>query len=619
MRGNKEELAHSGDRQAPSPSSYSTGLNSPIKDDLEVQEQRERGGSALPVVTLVALVGLLLSSATGIVFFALGGLQSIIARSNELPSRVVVLIACAIGALYTIIHIWAARTGYRKKEHGSPQMYGNYVHAAGLLLIRLSLPIWITAIATSALAAARIGLDVSGPFRIESSQTVYVNLLLSTTGLISNVGMLCCVEWSMTPFATALISKAEFLRHRGRSPSPAALPPPQPWSPVEPPMDRYRSLNLGDRATGAWPAQDLVASQAAPASLALPTSTLPPGTAISETVAVAMPPIPVTRDQRSPVHMAWRPPSHHGKRSVDERARSHTRAASVVSAAHPHDAPLGEREPKVPDVFVMSHQDWRSIMASHSTPATPTAGSRMARASRPSTSATSRPSTMSQPSEARRPSTSAGPQRAPALAAPAEVFPERNRRKSMASSAAPPAGFGFRGAAMQKPVPATAQVAVGPKAPSPRAMSLRSHPPFGAPLILPELPKIAPPPVPPVLSRPAGGLPAERPRTAPGNASASAGGWGVKRKPMSGQATAVDETASLDVYSTDDDDGSDEDEEDDDDALYPAEETRSVMSRTARRVRKARAKEEALKRSQSVNQNFSRPLHRSKSMASIRR
>lgn len=92
----------------------------------------------------------------------------------------------------------------------------------------------------------------------------------------------------------------------------------------------------------------------------------------------------------------------------------------------------------------------------------------------------------------------------------------------------------------------------------------------------------------------------------------------MKKKPVSSQATAVDETASLDVYSTDEDDDSDEDEEDDD-ALYPAEETRSVMSRTKRRIRKARAKEEALKRSQSVNQNFSRPLHRSKSMASIRR
>ncbi|KAL8288920.1 hypothetical protein RB597_000821 [Gaeumannomyces tritici] len=618
MRGYKEELAHSGDRQTLSPSSDSTALDSPIKDDLEFQGQREHGGRTLPAITLVALAGLFLSSATGIIFFALGGLQSIIARSNELPSRVVVLVACAMGALYSLIHLWAARTAYRKKEHGSPQMYGNYVHAAGLLLIRLSFPIWITAIVTSALAAARIGLDVSGPFRVESSQTVFVNLLVSTTGLISNFGILCCVEWSMTPFATALISKNEFLEYRGRSPSPAVPPPPHPWSPVEPPVDRYRSLNPGDRATGAWPAQGLAASQAAPASLALPTLTVPPGTAISETVAVAIPPIPAIRDQRSPVHMAWRPPSHHGKRSADERARNHTRAASVVSTAQPSDAPLGEREPKLPDVFVMSHQDWRSIMTSHSTPATPTAGPSTARASRPSTSAASRPSLPSRPSESRRPSTSAGPQRAPALAAPAEVFPERSRRKSMASSPPPPVGFGFRGGATQKSASAATQSAPSPKAPSPRAMSLRSHPPFGAPLVLPELPNMAPPPVPPVLSRPAGGLPAERPRTAPGNASASAGGWNVKRKPVSDQVMAADETASLDAYSTGEDDGSDEEEEDDD-ALYPAEETRSVMSRTARRVRRARAKEEALKRAQSVNKNFSRPLQRSKSMASIRR
>lgn len=89
---------------------------------------------------------------------------------------------------------------------------------------------------------------------------------------------------------------------------------------------------------------------------------------------------------------------------------------------------------------------------------------------------------------------------------------------------------------------------------------------------------------------------------------------------MGDQATAVDERSSLSDYSTDEDDGGDEDEDEDGDQLYPAEENRSVMSRTARRVRKARARamEEAVKRSQSVNRNFSRPLKRSRSLTSIR-
>lgn len=176
-RRDKDALAHSGDQQNLPPSSYSVVPASPTKIDLEVQGREERGGSALPVISLVTLIGLFLSSVTGIVFFALGGLQSIIAHSNELPSRVVVLVACVIGALYTPIHAWAARLGYGKEGHG------NYFHGAGLLLIRINLPIWITAIVTTALAAARIGLDVSEPFSVESSQTVYVNLLLSMTGL----------------------------------------------------------------------------------------------------------------------------------------------------------------------------------------------------------------------------------------------------------------------------------------------------------------------------------------------------------------------------------------------------------------------------------------------------
>ncbi|KLU84998.1 hypothetical protein MAPG_04032 [Magnaporthiopsis poae ATCC 64411] len=392
MRRGKENLAHSGDQQNLSPSSYSTAPASPAKIDLEVQGRRERGSSALPVVSLAALIGLFLSSVTGIVFFALGGLQSIIAHSNELPSRVVVLVVCVISALYTPIHAWAARLGYRKEG------YGNYVHGAGRLLIRISFPIWITAIVTTALATARIGLDVSGPFSVESSQTVYVNLLLSMTGLISNFSMLCCVEWSTPPFATWLISKTELLEYRERSPSPDALPSSEP--PVEPPVSRYRSLNTKDRTTGAWPA----ASQPAPASLTLPASAVPPGTAISETVPIAMPPIPVDDDRRSPVHMAWRPPSHHGKRPKSVSARSHSRAASVPTT-RPRDPSLSDREPKLPDVFVMSHQDWRSIMASHSTPNTPMASSRMTWAPRPSTSAASRPPKMSRPSEARRPST----------------------------------------------------------------------------------------------------------------------------------------------------------------------------------------------------------------------
>ncbi|KAH9430304.1 hypothetical protein MCOR02_010018 [Pyricularia oryzae] len=561
-------------------------------------------GRAQPVIALFALILFFLASAAGITFFVLALVGVVISRAAELPSRTVVFAASVVGVVYTVIHLAAARTSYRKKEHGSPQIYGNYKHAMGLLLVRLSVPVWITAVVTAALAVANMEDALMRSFMTDPKQMSYVNLMVAVVGLVANLSLLFCVETSMTPFATSLISKNEFLQRRGKTSSmmfagyefeeEKSREPQLPLTVGQPQQQhQHRVLNSHDRVNGSWPVQrsrsnasSIYSTQTQPRVPAVPNGDREyprPGTAIStdvpaEPLCVRTIPFADGEEARPPVHMSWRPPSHHGKRSIDYTVRPKSGIPPPLPAAVSTTA----REPAIPSLPVASeHRSYPSVPGSSSSSRTIWA---------PSATGHQRQRSGSRETNGRRPVSQHVPMPAAQLLSqvPPIPVPPNQQDTSTTSGPSPP-------------------VCRATTTPSPRSKALRSHPPFDA---WPN----------------DNGYPSVRPSTAPGLPASTIENWGVpqhsvsvKRKPVGqgrtsfetdGRSAMVDDDYSSSCYEDDD-----SDVQDDEETGAPAGLARA-LSRTQRRLLKEKGKE--LKRSNTAN-NFSRPLPRSKSLVSMNR
>ncbi|TLS31050.1 hypothetical protein PpBr36_03260 [Pyricularia pennisetigena] len=558
-------------------------------------------GKAQPVIALFALILWFLTSAAGIVFFVLALVGIVVSRAAELPSRTVVFAASVVGVAYTVIHLAAARTSYRKKEHGSPQIYGNYKHAMGLLLVRLSVPVWITAVVTAALAVANMQDALMRSFLTDPKQMSYVNLMIATVGLVANLALLFCVETSVTPFATALISKKEFLQRRGKTTSMMFGPYvfeeksrepqlPLPIGQPQPQQQQHRVLNSHDRVNGSWPVQRSQSN----ASSIYSTQTQPrfpgppnrdreqprPGTAISTDVPtepLCVRTTPFVDGDRPPVHMSWRPPSHHGKRSIDYTVRPKSGIAPPLPAAVGSTA----REPVIPNLPVASQAT--------SYPSIPGSSSSSRTAWAPSATGHQRQRSGSRELNGRASVSQHVPM--PPAQAPSQVPPLPIPRRPVDTST----------------TSAPSPVCRATTTPSPRSKALRSHPPFAA---WPNN----------------NGNSNIRPSTAPGLPASTIENWGVpqhsislKRKPVGEgrtssetdrQSAIVDDDYSSSCYEDDDSDVQDEEETGDSEGLV------RTLSRTQRRLLKEKGK--GLKRSNTAN-NFSRPLPRSKSLVSIHR
>jgi len=146
-----------------------------LAGQLQVARRRRR----LPAVALCALLGLFLAAAAGAAFSVLAvhfGLRV----AGDLASRLLVFIASAVSLLYVVVHACGARRRFTKTPHGPPWIYGNYVHAAALLLSRLGFALWIAAIVTTALLLSTVGV---GPATGLAEQSIYLNLVICIVGL----------------------------------------------------------------------------------------------------------------------------------------------------------------------------------------------------------------------------------------------------------------------------------------------------------------------------------------------------------------------------------------------------------------------------------------------------
>jgi len=136
-------------------------------------------GRFVPTLSLIGLLGLFIASGAGIAFQVLTFFRPL-RLDDDLVSRALVFSASVVSLLYVIVHLRASRTHYTVTQTGPPWLYGNHLHTAALLGSRLAFAVWIAAIVTSSLLAAKIGirLDATLP-----EQTIYLNLIICTVGL----------------------------------------------------------------------------------------------------------------------------------------------------------------------------------------------------------------------------------------------------------------------------------------------------------------------------------------------------------------------------------------------------------------------------------------------------
>ena len=159
------------------PESLSTILGQRVSSAKKKEKTRRRFSlSALPAVFL-----LLLASGAGIALATLTTLYPFLRAGQDLPSRILVFSASVMGFSCATAHLVGARTDYfRPKGSGPPQIYGNHLHAAALMLGRFGLPVWIVAIVLTSLLIAKIGVVLNGGLEGKSP---YISILVCAVGL----------------------------------------------------------------------------------------------------------------------------------------------------------------------------------------------------------------------------------------------------------------------------------------------------------------------------------------------------------------------------------------------------------------------------------------------------
>ncbi|KAI0108574.1 hypothetical protein GGR51DRAFT_570346 [Nemania sp. FL0031] len=161
-----------------------------------------------PSVILGALIVLFLSSACGIIL-AIVLMAKVAATEAVCLSRDLLLFAGVMSLLYICLHIRGARKNYKRVGPGPPQIYGNYLHASALLVARLGIVVWITALVATAIMIAR-----AIPLEGFLGKVPILNLLICIGALPAFLIISVTIERNTTPFATAALSSPSLLAHR---------------------------------------------------------------------------------------------------------------------------------------------------------------------------------------------------------------------------------------------------------------------------------------------------------------------------------------------------------------------------------------------------------------------
>ncbi|KAJ8123895.1 hypothetical protein O1611_g9485 [Lasiodiplodia mahajangana] len=200
-----ELMAHDNESRS-APTSSSEAHAQLLYESLEQYNEGRR--RRRPSVILGALIVLFLSSAGGIIL-AIVLMAKVVATEAVCLSRDLLLFAGIMSLLYICLHIRGARKNYKREGPGPPQIYGNYLHASALLVARLGIVVWITALVATAIMIAR-----AIPLEGFLSKVPILNLLICIGAIPAFLIISVTIERNSTPFATAAISSPSLLAHR---------------------------------------------------------------------------------------------------------------------------------------------------------------------------------------------------------------------------------------------------------------------------------------------------------------------------------------------------------------------------------------------------------------------
>ncbi|KAJ9131807.1 hypothetical protein NKR23_g11565 [Pleurostoma richardsiae] len=169
-----------------------------------------RRNRRFPTLALLSLIILFLSAGSGVALSVLI-VRFKLETTNDFPSRVLLFVASCMSLLYVLLHFFAARRTYTRREHGAPWIYGEQVCGLALLLARLTIPVWIASVVTTAIVSRKVGLDTS---RRLQENVPWLTLLVSVLALLSSCAIQFAIETSDRPFATLGVSRHSFAHGR---------------------------------------------------------------------------------------------------------------------------------------------------------------------------------------------------------------------------------------------------------------------------------------------------------------------------------------------------------------------------------------------------------------------
>ncbi|KAI0143687.1 hypothetical protein GGR57DRAFT_342240 [Xylariaceae sp. FL1272] len=187
----------------PTSTTPSQTLNATIAQHAAELKQRRR-----PRIILGSLITLFLASSGGI-SLAIVLLVNPVEVQAACLSRDLILFASIFAMLYICLHIRGARKDYTRVAPGPPQLYGQYLHATALIVSRLAIGVWI-----SALVSTAVMISKAIPFKGFPGKLSFLYLLVCIGAIPSFIIIAATIEMNPKPFATASVSRPSFLTCR---------------------------------------------------------------------------------------------------------------------------------------------------------------------------------------------------------------------------------------------------------------------------------------------------------------------------------------------------------------------------------------------------------------------
>jgi len=164
---------------------YLNGGQLPTKRLTDGSQSQSRARSrrrACPVLGLIGLLTYFLICGSGVaisVVVVQFNLQAIGAGAADTVARILLFVASCMGLFYVLMHAFAARDPYVRSQSPS-HIYGYFSVSVAVLIQRLGVPVWLSAVAVTVLAAANNGLNLAEGVK---DNVVWIQLGIAVLGL----------------------------------------------------------------------------------------------------------------------------------------------------------------------------------------------------------------------------------------------------------------------------------------------------------------------------------------------------------------------------------------------------------------------------------------------------